>query len=51
MINVGLINSLIRIFGDPYLRGKVKKIFCRTQQGDSVFPGLQEENSENVSED
>lgn len=29
MVTVGLINSLIRIFGDPYLRWKLHQILCK----------------------
>lgn len=28
MMSIGLLNSLIRIIGDPYLRWKMKSIIC-----------------------
>ena len=36
MTLVGLLNSLIRIFGDPYLRFKVKQIIFRVPQNDAL---------------
>jgi len=36
MTLVGLLNSLIRIFGDPYLRFKVKQIIFRVPANDAL---------------
>jgi hypothetical protein len=35
MTLVGLLNSLIRIFGDPYLRFKVRQIIFRVPVNDA----------------
>lgn len=32
MVAVGLLNSLIRIFGDPYLRWKLYQLLCIKSQ-------------------
>ena len=36
MTLVGLLNSLIRIFGDPYLRFKVRQILFRVPANDAL---------------
>ena len=50
MTLVGLLNALIRIFGDPYLRFKVKQIFLRRSQR---LPGTAVDSSflRNTTED
>jgi hypothetical protein len=36
MVTVGLLNSAIRIIGDPYLRGKLKSTFNKKYRDQSV---------------
>ena len=45
MVAVGLMNSLIRIVGDPYLRYKLSQIICKRRCGLRALP-YDELNSE-----
>jgi len=47
MTLVGLLNSLIRIFGDPYLRFKVKQIIFRAP----ITDGLRNTEGDNPRDD
>lgn len=52
MIAVGLLNSLIRIFGDPYLQHKIKQIICKrqfTEDENNLGLQVEEEATENNS--